>query len=238
MDYQIDKKYYMIRRPELLKRFEKESQHWRPVIISRFGQEFAGSVLREAHREFETLIPQIPYIGGDENHLTGELIGSVRYLAFYEAMKKHGKTAEETGKILYDAILARVGEPQAPIPPSERLTTEQLMERRRKRAERSQERRYPQDYVYEFVIGDGLEFVYGYDFSECAAQKFYQAQGADEFMPFYCYIDFPRSMVDGSGLSRTMTLSEGHEKCNHRCKEGRGVKLAWPPPFWRGKTKG
>jgi hypothetical protein len=49
-------------------------------------------------------------------------------------MKKHRKTAEETGKILYDAILARIDEPLAPIPSSKRLTTEQLMERRRKRA--------------------------------------------------------------------------------------------------------
>lgn len=238
MDYQIDKKYYMIRRPELLKGFDKESQYWRPVIAKKFGKEFTNIVLREAHGEFETLIPQIPYIGGNENHLTEELIGSVRYLAFYKAMKKHRKTAEETGKILYDAILARIDEPRSPVPPAKRLTTKQLMERRRKRAEKSQERLYPQDYVYEFVIGDGKEFDYGYDFSECAAQKFYHAQGADEFMPFYCYLDFPRSMVDGSGLSRTMTLSEGHEKCNHRSKEGREVKLERPPPFWGEKTAG
>jgi hypothetical protein len=231
MDYPVEKEYYEIRKPELLKRFDEESRYWEPVIVSRFGKMFADTMLREAHEEFEALIPQIPYIGGDENHLTESLIGSVRYLAFYKAMKKHGKAAEETGKILYDAILAGIDEPPTPIPPSKRLTTEQLMERRRKRAERSQERHYPQDYVYEFVAGDGEEFDYGYDFSECAAQKFYHAQGADEFMPFYCYLDFPGSRLDGSGLSRTMTLAEGHEKCNHRFKKGREAELKWPPPF-------
>jgi len=235
MDYPVEKEYYKIRKPELLKRFDEESQYWEPVIVRRFGKGFADTILREAHEEFEALIPQMPYIGGDENHLTESLIESVRYLAFYKAMKKHGKTAEETGKTLYDAILARIDEPRALIPPSKRLTTEQLMERRRKRAERSQERRYPQDYVYEFVAGDGEEFDYGYDFSECAAQKFYHAQGADEFMPFYCYLDFPGSRLDGSGLSRTMALAEGHQKCNHRFKKGRGAELKWPPPFLKGE---
>lgn len=228
MGHSVDEKHYhTARKPELLKGFDENAERWRPIIVGQFGSEFANTILKESREEYEALIPQIPYIGGDENHLTEELIGSVRYLAFYKAMKKHRKTAEETGKILYKAILARIDEPRAPIPPSVKMTTEQLMERRRKRAERSQERRYPKDYVYEFVAGDGKEFDYGYNFLECAAQKFYHAQGADEFMPFYCYLDFPRSR---SGLTRTMTLAEGHEKCNHRFKEGREVKLEWPPP--------
>ena len=231
MDYPVEKEYYAIRKPELLERFDSESQYWESVIVSRFGKAFARNILREARAEFEALIPQIPYIGGDENHLTWSLIGAVRYLALYKAMEKRGKTAEETGKVLYDAILTRIDEPQVPIPPSKRLTMPQLMERRRKRAERSQERRYSQDYVYEFIAGDGKDFDYGYDFSECAAHKFYHAQGADAFTPFYCYLDFPKSRLDGSGLRRTLTLAEGHRKCNHRFKNGREAKLAWPPPF-------
>jgi len=235
MDNRIDKEYYTTRRPELLKRFDKESQRWRPVIVSQFGDDFANSILREARQEYEALIPQIPYIGGDKNHLTGSLVGSVRYLALYKAMKKRGKTAEETGKILYDDVLARIDEPRTPIPPSEMLTPEQLMKRRKRRAERSQEQRYAEDYVYEFVAGDGEEFDYGYDFLECAAQKFYHAQGADEFTPFYCFLDYPKSKVSGLGLVRTMTLTEGHEKCNHRFKKGRKTELEWPPPFLESK---
>ena len=225
MDCQIDEEYYVIRKPEFLKRFDDELQYWRPIIVSRFGAKFADTVLREAHKEFEVLIPEIPYIGGDENHLTGSLVESVRYLAFYRAMKRQGRKAEETGKILYDAILARVDEPRAPIPVFQRLTTEQLMEKRRERAQRSQERRYPQDYVYEFVASDGEEFDYGYDFSECAAQKFYHAQGADEFLLLYCFLDYAWSKVYRLGLSRTMTLAEGHKKCDHRFKKAKETKL-------------
>jgi hypothetical protein len=204
------------------------------IIASRYGAEFADTVLSKARAEFDALIPQLPYIGGDENHLTGSLVESVRYLAFYKAMKKLGRRVEETGKILYDAILVRVDEPRAAPPPAQRLTAEQLMERRRERAERSQERRYPQDYVYEFVAGDGAQFDYGYDFLECAAQKFYHAQDADEFLPFYCFLDFAWSRVYGLGLTRTMTLAEGHPKCDHRFKKGRRTEPDWPPLFSTG----
>ena len=228
MNNRIDGEYYTTRKPELLKAFDEESQYWRPIIAVQYGEDFAHTLIERSREEFEALLPHIPYIGGDENHLTGSLVKSACYLAFYKAMKKCGRTAEETGKVLYDAALARIDDSPIAIPPSEMLTTEQLMERRRRRAERSQERRYPEDYVYEFVVGDGEEFDYGYDFLECAAQKFYHAQGADEFTPFYCFLDYPKSKM---GLSRTMTLAEGHAKCNHRFKESRKAKFGWPPPF-------
>lgn len=84
---------------------------------------------------------------------------------------------------------------------------------------------------FEFISGTGEEFDYGYDFLECAVQKFYHAQGADEFLPFYCFLDFAWSKVHGLGLSRTMTLAEGHMKCNHRFKQDREVQHEWPPLF-------
>jgi hypothetical protein len=228
----MDGEYYTTRKAEFLQAFDEESQSWRLVIANHYGDDFANSLLREARQEFEALLAQIPYIGGDENHLTGALIESAQCLALYQAMRKRGKTATETGKVLYEAAVAQTGKAQLAIPPAEAITTEQLMERRRTRAMWSQERRYPEDYVYELVAGDGEEFDYGYDFQECAAQKFYHAHDADELTPFYCYLDFPKSTM---GLRRTMALSEGYTKCNHRFKAGRKVELSWPPPFLKNE---
>lgn len=223
--------YYVAHRSELLSEFGRDSGRWMPFLAGLVGNSLASVLVRQSRAAYEALIPQIPYIGGEGNRLTGSLIESVRCLALYQAMKAHGRTAQETGKILYDAILARMGEPQAPIPPAKLLTREQMMEGRKKRAEQSQERRYPDDYVYRFVAGDGQEFDYGYEFSECATLKFYRAQGAAEFTPYFCFLDYPQSQVLGLGLSRTKTLAEGHDLCNHRFKAGRKSELAWPPPF-------
>lgn len=227
----LKKGYYIACRAGLLRRFEQDAPQWRAAIAAQHGHRLAEIILQEARRQFAWLIPQIPYIGGDDNHLTPSLINSARCLALYRAMKAHGKTAENTGKVLYDSLVSRSGESLPETPPSQRLTEEQLMERRRERAERSQRRRYAEDWLYHFVEGDGEAFDYGYDMYACATQRFYLSQHAGEFLPFYCFLDYPEGKLEGLGLSRTMTLAEGHSKCNHRFKRGRHSELTWPPPF-------
>jgi hypothetical protein len=238
MSIQEQRGYYVSRKAEILEGFDRAAQAWRPVLDGRHGANLTGAVLCEARARFEALLPELPYIGGGENHLTGSLIGSVRCLVLYQALKARGKPAEETGKVLYDAILAQAGEPRPQIPPSQWLSCEELMARRRERAEWSQARRYGWDWVYEFVEGDGVTFDYGYDFAECATEKFYRAQGAAEFTPFYCFLDFPQCELDGLGLSRTTTLAEGGKRCDHRFSEGGRAQQAWPPPFLRASVAG
>jgi len=233
MDDRIDREYYTSRRSELLQAFDQDVGCWRSTLARRHGDEFANAIVRQSRDEFEALIGEIPYIGGDENHLTENLVESARCLALYRAMKARGKRVEETGRALYEAIEQSNSRPTPPIPPGKRLSPEGLMRRRRERARRSQERRYPEDWVYEFVEGDGRTFDYGNDFTECAVQKFYRGKRADEFLPFFCFLDFPRSKAAGLGLTRTQTLAEGHEKCNHRFKAGRAAEEEWPPRFLR-----
>jgi len=223
--------YYISRKAEILEGFDRAAQQWTPVLSQRYGDDFANTVLQEAREQFEALIPEIPYIGGGENHLTGSLVGSAGCLAFYRAMQARGRSAEETGKILYDAVKARGTDSIPPLPPSQRLSRGELMRQRRERAERSQERRYAWNWVYEFVEGDGEQFDYGYNFTECATEKFYRAQHAEEFLPFYCFLDFPKCELGGLGLSRTTTLGEGGERCDFRFKEGGKSTQEWPPPF-------
>jgi L-2-amino-thiazoline-4-carboxylic acid hydrolase len=225
------------KKPELLKNFEAEAKVWSPLVLKQYGEIQCFKILRQARVNFEKLIPQIPYIGGEENNFTKNLVESVQYLALYQAMKAHGKTAEEAGKVIYDAYLIKSRVPKSPVPPAKRLTPEQLMERRKKGAEKSQERRYPGDYVYTFVVGDGREFDYGYDLTECASQKFYRQQGAEAFLPYYCYLDFVAGKAQGFGFSRTMNLYEGHGKCNHRFKAGGRTEAKWPPPFLKEKRR-
>jgi hypothetical protein len=235
--YPIDKEYYIRKKPELLEKFEEDVKRWSPLLLKQYGEIQWYRILQEARQIFESLIPRIPYIGGDENHYTKHLIDSVRYLALYKAMKQYGKTAEEAGKILYDGFLKKASESQPPIPPSEWLTAEQRLERNRQGAIKSQERRYPGDYVYTFVEGDGQEFDHGLDFTECASQKLYYEHDADEFLPYYCYLDFVAGKVRKFGFTRTMSLPEGHDRCNHRFKAGGKTEADWPPPFLKRKKQ-
>ena len=222
------REYYLSRKSEILAQFNAHAEAWRPFLASRYGDEFADAVLREAREQYEALIPEIPYIGGDENPMTRHLVRSTTSLVLYKVMKARGKTAEEVGEIVYDAVEASVS--QLPPRPCKELTAEYIAERK-ERARISQERRYPGGWVWKFVEGDGVEFDYGCDFLECGTQKLHHAYGADEFLPFYCYLDFVTHRTIGWGFARSMTLAEGYEKCDFRYKKGGETKKGWPPPF-------
>jgi hypothetical protein len=114
-------------------------------------------------------------------------------------------------------------------------------ERWRAQAGESQKRRYPGDWVFTFVEGDGQEFDYGLDFTECGICKYYHAQGADELTPYLCLMDGVVSKSFGLGLVRHKTLAEGADICDFRYKAGRETFLyplrdGWPPKFLNEKA--
>jgi hypothetical protein len=87
---------------------------------------------------------------------------------------------------------------------------------------------YPDDYVYNFIPGDGKTFDYGVDYIECASCKFLAKHGAPELAPYLCPVDILYSKALGWGLTRTMTLAEGADKCDFRFKQGRPTNVAVP----------
>ena len=231
MDQSWKRDYYIQRRQELLQGFDQSAREWRDVLSQRYAEDLFEAILETSRQQFISLIPQIPYIGGDDNHLTGSLVGSIQCLALFLGMKAYGKGAEETGKVLYDAVLAREVVPAPQASHSTQLAREGRMQLRRKRAQRSQGREYEWDWVYEFVEGEGEVFDYGYNFIECATQKFYRIHGAEAFLPFYFFLDFPKSELGGLGLTRTKTLAEGDDHCDFRFKVGGKATQHWPPSF-------
>jgi hypothetical protein len=106
--------------------------------------------------------------------------------------------------------------------------TKYNMNKLKKGASASQKRLYPEDWVWSFVEGDGREFDYGIDCTECGAYKFFRAQGADELTPYMCRLGLALSKAFGMGLTRTTTIAEGGEKCDYRFKRGRETIQGWP----------
>lgn len=222
-----DRDYYQARRDLLLVDFDRQVSLWQPHLASSVGDPTASRILEHARGQFNRLISRLPYIGGDANHLTPALIESARCLAFFQAMQAFGKSPAESGYILYQAELHR---PRQNPPSAPHLSQEEIIQRRRQRALDSQERRFAWDYVFTYIPGDGQDFDYGYDFSECATQKFYKAQRSEAFLPYYCCLDFSKSARQGVRLQRTSTLADGGETCNFRFHSGQVPVTGWPPP--------
>ena len=220
--------YYLARKRRFLLEFDLVARSARSVIEAYFGEN-ARELTAEARREFEDLIPQFPYIGGKQPH-TEFIIFTGMLLAVYRVNKAHGKTAEQTGEMVFEMGRAFLNSfPTFLL----RLLMPLNFSRRyldliRKGAIESHQKKYPEGYVINFIEGDGATFDYGVDYLECASCKFLAVQGAPEIAPYLCPVDILFSEALGWGLTRTTTLAGGADRCNFRFKKGGPTNVAVP----------
>jgi hypothetical protein len=227
--------YYIRNTAKLLNEHSRLASAGREIAVARYGEAFADTLVRESLAGFEELIPELPYIGGEQNALTDNLVFSASALAFHWVMKRHSRTVQETGEVLYRTVEAWVGRyPRWLRRAMGWYYMSRFNQRRsRQKAAVSQERRYPGDWVREHVEGDGDTFDWGMDYTECGIVKFLHGHGADELAPYLCLTDYALYGALGIELERTMTLAEGCEKCDFRFKKGTGATSGWSPP-WLG----
>jgi len=231
-------KNYVSRSSELLKDFYNTVGLITPTLKARLGEESADALIREAGEEYETIIPQIPYIGESKMAQTF-LFPTTQYLALYRALQRRGWTIDEAGPMIFDMATAKV----ETMPRIVRRVMGYLwfspwfLRRARKSAKATQRREHPGSFVAEFVEGDGKTFDYGIDYRECAVCKFLTAQDAMELAPYTCAVDKPASEMLGWGLTRTETIVAGFERCNFRFKKGGETVVPLPPTLIRRETK-
>jgi len=215
--------------PRLLRDFDRESRLLVGVLTSFYGDAQAFVYLDETRQEFEALIPHIPRIGGKRSRYSRDAIGMSYGLALYKVLHAHGRSMEEIARVVH--VLAR--EKLASLPwvvklgsrllkallgtrPGKRLFKARL----KRQATRSQQQTDAGGFVAIYVRGDGREFDCDIDITHCPVWDFYRAQGAGEFLRFVCLYDFLSSALSGTGLVRTMTLSEGADRCDNRFRLG------------------
>lgn len=218
---------YVSRKLQLLKSFDGSVARLKPALAGRYGEEEAHILVGEARRQYESLIPHIPYIG-DRTPMLTFLLPTTRYLALYRGLQMYGGSVEEAGRWIY-AMCEADGRA---VPGIARRLAEEVWfsrwfrRRVQRRAEVSRERRYPGGYVLAYVVGDGADFDYGVDYIECACCKMLDQQGAGELGPYVCAVDQVAGELFGWGLRRTTTLAEGGARCDFRFKKGDKTQVA------------
>lgn len=203
------------------------------ALVDRFGEGTAEVMRREVLDEFRRLLPEVPYIGGRRNLLSGTLVESAVLLALYRAVVEHGGTVEDAGEVIHRMVRAETERrPRLMRSLMKRLRFGRMGIRRFERlARRSQARRYPGDWVFEVVPSDGATFDAGVDYTECGIVTFLHAQGADELTPYICDCDYITAEVMGFGLRRTKTLAWGCDRCDFRYSKRAVTPAPWPPAF-------
>ncbi|MDP4093082.1 MAG: L-2-amino-thiazoline-4-carboxylic acid hydrolase [Bacillota bacterium] len=218
--------YYQNKKEDLLKTLDNFQSMFNTELKKSNTEQEVQQITKETKEEFVRLLPQIPYIGGDDCILTENLEQSAVALAFYNVEKKHGKSVEEIGDIIDDSLINSLKKESSLYKRFVGLLSNYLGRGIiKKDAIDSQKREYPGGWVSTYIDGDGKSFDYGYDYSECGIVKFYKQQNASALMPYMCKVDFIYSDAYGQGLNRTETLADGCQKCNFRYKLVKNNKM-------------
>ena len=223
-----EKDYYIKNMPGMMNQFDEYSVTAKNVLVKYFDDSKADELIANARKKYEKLIPQLPFIGGNENVMTSFLAGSIPDLAIFRVLEEEGVEFREIGKLSYD-LVEHQNTIEALGGAGEQIFQEGYLNMLKHVAKESQLRRYPGDWVLEYVEGDGETFDYGYDVTECGIYKFFKEQGAEHLVPFICLGDYATARASGYGFKRTQTLANGALVCDFRFIEGGDTPRGWPP---------
>ncbi|MFX1419172.1 MAG: L-2-amino-thiazoline-4-carboxylic acid hydrolase, partial [Promethearchaeota archaeon] len=178
--------------------------------------------------------PEIPYIGGKKNFFTNYLIGGASILAIIRILEKEGFTLWDFGEFFYNLsdinnkfrkkMMEDTGKD-----PSQYPFEKEYMDYMKAITEVSHKREYPDNWVADYVEGDGETFEWGFNVYECGIHKFFKKYNAEKYVPLICLSDFSEANIFGFGFSRTQTLSNGAPLCDHRYIKNVETPRAWPP---------
>jgi hypothetical protein len=224
----MERTYYVARTRRLLFAFDRFAGRARGHLVDLYGDEQAGAVLARARLEFVRLIPELPFIGGGRNIFTWVVVVNGWLVALRRSMLAAGKSARDTIKVavrVSDDVFRRIPAPLLRL--IGKLAFSPFVIRvLRRQAKRSQERQYPQDFVYELHEGGADDWAL--EFSECAVNKFYEAQGTEELKPYCNFFDVTYSRLMGMGVDARETIGLGCTTCRLRYKHGRETVVPEP----------
>ena len=220
--------WYLKNKARILREIRFAIPHYKRSIAQAYGKDVAEAVVAETIRRFEALLPEIPYIGGSENILTKNLYLSAAMLAMYQSLQARGKSVEEVAGLIYRGTASFYS--GFPFQLLLRFQGRQLLSRKRiaqrkQAAAISQERLYPDDWVFEILEGDGQTFEFGVDYTECGIVKYLAREGAPELAPYLCWLDYPMCKSMRVRLVRTETIAQGCERCNFRFSRGPAAEI-------------
>jgi len=227
--------YYQKNKRTLMKECKKVVEHpliEEKVLLSHFDKQEISDLKKEVLEEFERLIPQIPFIGGDKNkRMTDFLIHTGWSLAIYRALSKRGMNIHQVGQIIYEISEIYYDSIHFLVKKFVKWyyfsrIAQYLFERNNRLRKKWN---YPADFQGDLIKGDGKDFAVGYNYTECGNYKFLKEQNAVELTPYICLCDYALYRALGIGFKRTRTIGMNANHCDFRLKKNYETPRGWPP---------
>ena len=202
------------------------------VAAMRQRLDLAGTMLRERTHlsdldrvrqdvmdEFEIVLGQMPYVGGEASRMSDFFMRLLGFIAVSRVLRQHGVPLPVIGEIERETYRAQL----LTVPEADRLASgRQFMSPEnqallREQAAKSLANEYPEDFVYDFVEpGPDDSFEFGINYAACGFCKFAARHDDKEILPHICGLDFDAYATRGIRLERTQTLAGGASHCNFR----------------------
>lgn len=174
---------------------------------------------REVMEEFDIVLAQMPYVGGEASRMSDFFMRLLGFIAIGRVLRRHGvpvPVIADIGRESYRAQLLSVPEAERRTA-GRRFMSAENRALLRAQAAKSHAEAYPDDFVYDVVEpGPGDSFEFGIDYRACGFCKFARRHGDEDILPSICGLDFEAYAAWGIRLERTQTLAGGASHCDFR----------------------
>jgi hypothetical protein len=204
-----NKGYYLKNKNKIIKKFNSLVKVAKEIVSTNYDRDQVEDIAKQAYSEFEDLLSRLPYVGGDKSPFTSLMIQSALTAVFYKACKSLQLSPYEVGKLIYE-----IAECDA-----------QSISSFKKFIKGD----YLENWMGNFIEGDGETFDYGFNFIECGWLKLVEKEGIRDSAPYACLCDYARMRAIGIGFKRTETIAAGAEICDFRFVKKYETPRGWPP---------
>lgn len=186
-------------------------------------------IRQEVMAEFDIVLAQMPYVGGEASRMSDFFMRLLGFLAISRVLRRHSVPVSMIGEIERETYKAQL----LTVPEGERLDSGRqfmslenqslLREQATRSTTESHQKEFPGDFVYDFVEpGPYDSFEFGINYTACGFCKFAAQHDDKEILPNICGLDFVAYAARGIHLERTQTLAGGASHCNFRFSRSRG----------------
>lgn len=190
-----------------------------PLLREHLQISETADVRQEIMNEFDTVLHQMPYVGGAESRMSDFFMRLLGFMAISRVLHRRGLPAKVIGDIEVETYKAQL----LLTPHAERMNAgRQFMSAEnqamiREQAALSQKQKHPGDFVYDFIEpGPADRFEFGINYRACGFCKFAAQHGDQDILPNICGLDFAAYETRGIKLERSQTLAGGATHCNFR----------------------
>jgi hypothetical protein len=232
----MDENFYQKHRESYVQYFSALYNAARLVLSVRFTSPIVDNLEQQSRKIFDQQLFRLPYIGG-EGSGTNALILCATLLSIGKPLETLQLPMRDIAKVLYDTALKFYQMlPSDVMEEKKKGFFHGYLEVERKRPSDQRERKYPFDFITEYVPGKAGEFDCGLNYHECALAKYLKSIDEEKYLPLMCLSDYALFKVMKVRFFRNMSISQGDPMCTFRWSKKGETADGWPPeslPEWK-----